>query len=44
MPLDGWRVYYAFFARDGFTEAARAEAAEHGALLRTLAEMEPDLQ
>lgn len=43
MPLDGWRVHYAFFAREGFTDAARAEAHQHGALLQTLAEMEPAL-
>lgn len=39
----GWRVHHVFFARDGFTEAARAEAATRGALLRTLKEMEPEL-
>ena len=39
----GWRVSYVFFARDGFTAAARKEAAAHGALLRTLEEMEPEL-
>lgn len=40
----GFRVHYAFFAREGFTEGARAEAARHGALLRTLKEMEPELR
>lgn len=39
----GYRVHYAFFAREGFTEGARAEAARHGAMLRTLKQMEPEL-
>jgi uncharacterized protein len=46
VPAGGrkFKVLYAFFARDGFTEAARAEATRHGALLRTLKEMEPELR
>ena len=39
-----FRVHYIFFAREGFTEAARAEAARRGAMLRTLEEMEPELR
>ena len=39
----GWQVHYAFFAREGFTEAARVEARALPARLLTLAEMEPDL-
>lgn len=41
-PVD-WRVHYAFFARDGFTPAARAAAEERGAQLVTLAELEADM-
>ncbi len=41
---EGWQVHYALFARAEFTEAARAEAAQHGALLLTLPEMEPGLR
>jgi hypothetical protein len=32
----GWNVYYAFFARTGFTDAAIAEAGQHHALLVNL--------
>lgn len=39
----GFHIHYAFFAREGFTEGARAEAARCGALLRTLKQMEPEL-
>lgn len=35
----GWQVTYAFFAREGFTEAARQEAEQLGAWLLTLEEM-----
>jgi AAA+ ATPase superfamily predicted ATPase len=39
-----WQVHYAFFARQGFTEAAQALAAEHNALLITLAQIEADMR
>jgi hypothetical protein len=39
----GWGVQYAFFARAGFTAAARAEAAAAGALLVDVERMEADL-
>ena len=39
----GWQVHYAFFAREGFTAAAQAEARALSARLLTLAEMEPGL-
>jgi hypothetical protein len=39
----GWQITYAFFAREGFTEAARREASQLGAMLLTLEEMERDL-
>ncbi len=38
----GWRVYYVFFARAGFTDAARAEAEAHGATLVDLARLDKD--
>jgi AAA+ ATPase superfamily predicted ATPase len=39
----GWQVTYAFFAREGFTEAARQEAKALGAWLLTLPDMEGSL-
>ena len=39
----GWQIHYAFFARAGFTGAARQEAARLGAMLLTLEEMEAGL-
>ncbi|MDP2975171.1 MAG: hypothetical protein Q8N45_03045, partial [Anaerolineales bacterium] len=41
---EGWQVHYAFFAREGFTEAARNEAGRYSSLLTTLAEMEPEFK
>jgi len=41
---DDWRVHYAFFARRGFTDAARAYAQERGALLIDLPRLEAGLQ
>lgn len=41
---EGWRVYYAFFARDGFTTAAREEAEQFSSLMLTLPEMESGLK
>ncbi len=40
----GWKVIYAFFARVGFTNAARQEAAAHEALLVDLAGLDQDLR
>jgi AAA+ ATPase superfamily predicted ATPase len=40
----GWKVTYALFARVGFTDAARREAAAHEALLVDLARLDQDLQ
>ena len=31
----GWQVYYAFFAREGFTDAARAESEKYSSRLLT---------
>lgn len=39
-----WKVHYSFFAREGFTQAARQLAAEHGAQLVTLLQIEDDLR
>jgi len=39
----GWRVHYAFFARQAFTDAARELAGKHGAMLLTLPQMEAAL-
>lgn len=40
---NGWRVYYAFFGRNGFTEAAEALAREHHVLLVDLKRLDEDL-
>ena len=37
----GWTVHYALFARAGFTDAAAAEARQHGALLVDLETLVP---
>jgi len=37
-------VYYAFFARSGFTPAAQELAQKHQALLVTVDQMEMDMQ
>jgi AAA+ ATPase superfamily predicted ATPase len=39
-----WQVHYAFFARAGFTEAARTEAENLGALLIDLETLDADLR
>ena len=39
----GWRVHYVFFARAGFTDAARAEAEAVGAQLVNLEALDADL-
>lgn len=43
-PEPDWRVHYAFFARAGFTDAARAEAEALGATLVDLARLDRDLR
>lgn len=45
VPDEGrdWKVRYAFFARDGFTEVASQEAGDINAMLLTLNQMEPDI-
>jgi hypothetical protein len=40
---EGWKAHYAFFARAGFTGAARAEAEALGALLVDLERLDADL-
>jgi hypothetical protein len=44
VPDSDWQVYYAFFARAGFTEAAIAEARLVNAQLVDLARLGQDLQ
>ncbi len=39
-----WMIHYAFFARTGFSDAARREAATHDALLVDLATLDDDLR
>jgi hypothetical protein len=39
----GWAVHYAFFARAGFTDAARQEAKSHSALLVDLNDLDRGL-
>lgn len=41
---EGWQVHYAFFARHGFTDAARAEAKQYSSMLLTLAQLESGLR
>jgi len=41
---EGWTVHYAFFARAGFTDAARSLAQDHGALSVDLDRLDRDLQ
>jgi hypothetical protein len=44
VPEDDWQVHYVFFARVGFTEAARAEAEAVGAQLVDLETLDVDLR
>ena len=44
VPGEGWQVYYAFFARAGFTDAARQEAQTTSALLIDLEALDNDLR
>lgn len=39
-----WQIHYAFFARSGFTDAARAEAEKVGAMLVDLETLDRDLR
>jgi AAA+ ATPase superfamily predicted ATPase len=43
VPGDDWQVQYVFFARAGFTDAARAEAEAIGAQLVDLPRLDADL-
>jgi AAA+ ATPase superfamily predicted ATPase len=43
VPDSDWSVHYAFFARAGFTSAARTEAANVNAILVDLAQLDHDL-
>lgn len=44
LPDEGWTIHYVFFARQGFTAAAQAEAAALNATLVTLEQLEADIQ
>ena len=44
VPGEGWRVHYVFFARAGFTDAARAEAESLEASLVDLETLDADLR
>jgi hypothetical protein len=44
VPGDDWQVHYAYFARSGFTDAARAEAQKLGAILVDLEKLDKDLR
>ncbi len=43
VPGDDWQVHYAFFARAGFTDAAREEAQANHAILVDLARIDQEL-
>lgn len=43
VPADDWQVHYAFFARTGFTDAARELAESAGAILVDLTKLDTDL-
>jgi hypothetical protein len=44
VPGEGWHVHHVFFARAGFTDAARAEAESVGAALVDLERLDADLR
>ncbi len=44
LPGEGWKVHYAFFARAGFTQAAREEAQKRGAIVVDLDMLDEDLR
>ena len=41
---EGWQLHYAFFSRNGFTEAASSLVNEHGAQLVDLDRLDHDLR
>ena len=43
VPDNGWQVQYVFFARSGFTDAARRETELVGATLVDLSRLDRDL-
>lgn len=43
VPGEGWQVFYAYFSRAGFTDAARQEAQQVGALLVDLETLDREL-
>ena len=43
VPRKDWQVHYAFFARAGFTDAARSSAERIGAALVDLARLDAEL-
>lgn len=44
VPSEGWQVHYVYFARTGFTDAAREEAQTVGAMLIDLETLDSDLR
>jgi hypothetical protein len=40
---EGWEIHYAFFTRHSFTDAARREANNYGATLRTMVQLDAEL-
>lgn len=44
VPSEGWQVHYIYFARAGFTDAARQEAQTVGAMLIDLETLDNDLR
>ncbi len=44
VPSDGWQVYYVYFARAGFTDAARQEGQAVGSMLIDLETLDNDLR
>jgi len=44
VPSEGWQIYYIYFARAGFTDAAREEAQTVGAMLIDLETLDSDLR
>ena len=44
LPEADWQVHFAYFARAGFTDAAREEASGVNAILITLPQLDSDLR
>jgi hypothetical protein len=44
VPGENWQVHFAYFARAGFTEAARAEGQSIGATLVDVTRLDQDLR